>query len=935
MLNQLSTKFKFNYSFCLNLTPFGKVVSLILILLSQSITYGQGLKASGKKIVDSQGNEIILRGMGLGGWMIQEGYMMETSNFAGPQHEIKAKIEDLIGSANTAEYYKRWHLNHCTERDIDSLASWGFNSVRLPMHYNLFTLPIEQEPVADSNTWLEEGFALTDSLIKWCSARHMYVILDLHGAPGGQGRDANISDYDPPKPSLWESQANKNKTIALWRKLAQRYVNEPWVGGYDLINEPNWNFTAGGNQNGCSENGNAPLRELLINITNAIREIDQNHIIIIEGNCWGNNYNGLMPPWDPNMVASYHKYWSYNDAGSISGMINLRNTYNMPVWLGESGENSNQWFTAAIRLLENNKIGWAWWPLKKLSSVVNPMTIQKNSDYQTLLNYWQNGGTKPTAEFATNAMFQLAENAKIENCIFRKDIIDAMFRQVYDKTSAPFAKNEIPGTIPAAYFDLGENNIAYYDTDIADYHVSSGTYTSWNNGWAFRNDGVDIEQAFDADQGGKGFDIGWTADNEWMKYTTTVDSTAAYTLKVRYASSGTTASLRFLLNDIDIAAPVSLPSTGGTQQWKSISVNDVILPKGIQPIKLFWEKGGANLGYFSFELSGSSTGIAFKPLFAETVGETEVIQFTFNKSVAASVENISGLQCKVNGVIVPITNIIIKSVSPLQLSITLNKSIIDSDVITLDYSGTQLVSTDASLLGAFSDFPVKNNLPRHISIPGKFEAEAFVFNSGLQLETTTDVGGGQDLGYTNAGDFLDFLVRVEKTATYKIEARVACNSSAGILEFLQLSNNGSLLGTSRLDVPVTGGWQSWTSAYGEMQLTEGLGTLRIKVIQPEFNMNWFKFTEIVEDTSSQGLNNIRIYPNPVGRNQQLRVEVPEAMGKTKNLSIRSLNGSLMAESSLNADAEAEWVNLGHIEPGLYIVELQTEVTRWHTKLLIL
>jgi endoglucanase len=266
-----------------------RILLVLIIACLHTTAFTQGLKTSGKKIIDASGTEVILRGMGLGGWMIQEGYMMETGSFAGPQWQLKAKIEALIGKDNTTAFYDAWHANHCTERDIDSLASWGFNSVRLPMHYNLYTLPIEDEPVPGNNTWLTKGFAMTDSLIKWCAARHIYVILDLHAAPGGQGRDANISDYNPAKPSLWESEANKEKTIALWRKLAERYVNEPWVGGYDLINETNWSFTAGGNANGCSETSNAPLRQLLVNITNAIREVDKTHMIIIEGNCWGGN----------------------------------------------------------------------------------------------------------------------------------------------------------------------------------------------------------------------------------------------------------------------------------------------------------------------------------------------------------------------------------------------------------------------------------------------------------------------------------------------------------------------------------------------------------------------------------------------------------------------------------------------------------------------
>jgi hypothetical protein len=574
---------------------------LSLLLISTALS-AQGLKASGKKIVDQNGNEVILRGMGLGGWMLQEPYMMEMTGFAGTQWQIKQKIQSLIGDLNTEAFYDAWHANHCTRVDIDSMASWGFNSVRLPMHYNLFTLPIEDEPVVGQNTWLEKGFAMTDSLISWCKANHMYVILDLHAAPGGQGKDYAISDGDPAKPSLWESDANKNKTIALWRKLAERYANEPWVGGYDLINEPNWSFTTDGNQNGCSENSNIPLRQLYISITNAIREVDTKHIIIIEGNCWGNNYNGILPVWDTNMVLSFHKYWSINDQGSIAGIVNLRNQYNIPIWLGESGENSNSWFTDAIHLVEENGIGWAWWPLKKINSIVGPLTIVKTANYQTLLNYWNNGGTAPATSFAFNTLMQMAENAKIQNCIYHKDVTDAMFRQVYDSTTLPFTKHEIPGLILASDYDLGRLGKAYSDTDVADYHVTTGTSTTWNQGGAYRNDEVDISTSFDPEISSTVNYIGWIADNEWLQYSVDVDSTASYSVKFRYATSSAGSKIRLMVNDTDITGALSLPVTGGNQTWASFMINDLILYKGSQRIKVLFEKGGFNFDYLGFAL---------------------------------------------------------------------------------------------------------------------------------------------------------------------------------------------------------------------------------------------------------------------------------------------------------------------------------------------
>jgi aryl-phospho-beta-D-glucosidase BglC (GH1 family) len=909
-----------------------KLLFVLTILLLSLASSAQGLKASGKKIVDQNGNEVILRGMGLGGWMLQEPYMMEMTGFAGTQWQIKTKIEALIGTTNTVRFYDAWHANHCTRADIDSMAAWGFNSVRLPMHYNLYTLPIEKETVPGQNTWLEKGFVMTDSLIKWCKANQMYVILDLHAAPGAQGKDAAISDGDPSKPSLWDSEANKNKTIALWKKLAERYVDEPWVGAYDLINEPNWSFTADGNQNGCSENLNAPLKQLYMDITAAIRQVDTKHMIIIEGNCWGNNYNGIVPTWDNNMALSFHKYWSNNDQGSIQGIINLRNLYNIPIWLGESGENSNTWFTDALQLVEKNGIGWAWWPLKKINSIVGPLTIVKTAEYQTLLDYWNKGGTAPSVTFATNALMKMAENAKIQNCIFRKDIIDAMFRQVQDSTTLPFKNHTIPGVIMAVDYDMGRNGKAYMDTDIADYHVSSGSYTNWNSGNTYRNDGVDIGTSYDPEIASTINYVGWTADSEWLQYTLNVDSTAAYTVKFRYAALDNGAKIKLFVNDADMTGPLSLPATGGYQSWVTFPVNDVILYKGRQKIKVLFEKAGANLSTIGFFLNKKIEEIAFKPASAETHLQTEIIYLSCNKIFNGSTVSSSNFRCTVNGGVVNITSLTINSENPYQLIINLGQQIFDIDNIFLSYSGGTVSATDGTLLQNFSNLKVVNNLPVYTIIPGKIEAEAYSVNQGLVFETCTDTGGGKNAGFTNSGDFLDYRVRVVKTSKYTLEVRAACFNAAGKIEVQQINSSGAIVNSVQLNIPVTGGWQTWQTFTTSIELTEGIWTLRVKILQPEFNLNWFRFTEnsfgIQEDKNSV----FSVFPNPA--NDEVSILVPGSTGHSKTIKLWSSGGTLVRTMEMAESEVAKKLIVGNMPKGLYIVELEMSGKTIRNKLVI-
>lgn len=570
---------------------------LLIVLVSFSLgTMAQGfVHRNGQEIHDGNNKNIVFRGLGLGGWMVQEGYMLQTGAFAGPQHVIKQKISDLIGPIKTKEFYDSYKANGITKRDIDSLAAWGFNSVRLPMHYNLYTFPIEQETTAGQNTWLEEGFKMTDDLLTWCAANKIYLILDLHAAPGGQGKDANISDYDAAKPSLWDSKANQDKMVALWEKIATRYQDNPWIGAYDIINEPNWNFT-GTNQNGCDENSNGPLRDLQIRITKAIRAIDKNHLIFIEGNCWGNNYNGMFPLWDDNMALSFHKYWNQNDKASIQKMLDYRSQYNVPIWLGESGENSNVWFQEAISLVETNNIGWAFWPMKKIDNLAGVTSVTKTPEYEQLLAYWKSQNEKPSVDFAAKTLQQINDNFKIENVTIRYDVIDAMFRQVQTTETKAYKKHNLPGKLFATEYDLGQNKFAYYDTDVANYDGTK--FTKWNKGGKMRNDGVDIETCTDVTS--NGFQVAFIEDGEWLQYTVVNQKQNTYNVAIRYTSHNAGGKLHLENQNGRISETITLPSSGGFDKWKTATLKNVKLPEGINKIKIRFDKGNFNLNFLEF-----------------------------------------------------------------------------------------------------------------------------------------------------------------------------------------------------------------------------------------------------------------------------------------------------------------------------------------------
>src|SRR5579862_1498045 len=176
----------------------------------------------GAHIVAPNGERLHLRGINLGNWLVPEGYMWHFEKGPSSYREIAALLNDLIGPPQAASFWKRYRENYITEADIRFIHEAGFNSIRIPFDYKL----------------VEDGtaFPLLDQVIRWSKQAHLFVILDMHCAPGGQ-TGTNIDDswgY----PWLFESDEEQQFAVGFWRSIAQRYADEPTVLGYDLLNEP-------------------------------------------------------------------------------------------------------------------------------------------------------------------------------------------------------------------------------------------------------------------------------------------------------------------------------------------------------------------------------------------------------------------------------------------------------------------------------------------------------------------------------------------------------------------------------------------------------------------------------------------------------------------------------------------------------------------------
>jgi hypothetical protein len=516
-------------------------------------------------------------------------------------------------------------------------------------HYNLFT------QLGNPGVFNEKGFAIVDQIISWCKADNIYVVLDLHAAPGGEN-SGDISDYVAGQSSLWEDVAgstytsaqNRAVTIALWKELARRYANEGTIGGYDLINETNWTLP-----------NNTLLLNLMKDITAAIRTVDNNHILFVEGNSYANDYSGLTPAWDNNMAYSFHKYWNDVTDASLNFIFQIRDSQNVPIWMGEFGENSNHWIRNAVELMNKNNIGWAIWPFKKMGSISGAVSFKEPANWSAMATYI-NGGVKPSAAVGQAILDEMVQNVKLSNCSINSGYLYALFANNPTATK-PFSSITLPARIPATQYDEGKNGMAYSDVvyQTTQFGAGGGDYTAWNTGWYFRNDGVDIQYS----TAEKTAVVGWAVDNEWMNYTINTIGTKNYDLKVRVAGMG--GKLTVMVDGIAVIDHAPIASTGDWDTWSTVDLGTVNIASGSHVVKVVISTGGYNLNYLDFSeictatitspttnfcvggnvLLTASTGSSYKWMNGTTqVGTAQTYTATAAGSYTVEVTNTSG--CK-------------------------------------------------------------------------------------------------------------------------------------------------------------------------------------------------------------------------------------------------------------------------------------------------
>jgi len=379
------------------------------------------LKVKGQDIVTPNGESFLIQGINLGNWLNPEGYMFLFQDVSS-YRLIDQAFREMVGPDFTDQFWKTFKDNYITREDIAYIKQTGMNSIRLPFHYKLFT--DEDYMGLKSN---QDGFARVDSIIKWCKAEGLYVILDMHDAPGGQTGD-NIDDSYG-YPWLFESETSKQLFSEIWKKIADRYKNEPTVLGYDLLNEPIATYFTNKEE----------INKLLVPVykrgVEAIRSVDPNHIILLGGAQWNSNFSMFdEKAIDSNMLYTCHRYWCDTLQSNLQDFIDFRNKVNLPLYMGETGENTDEWVGGFRRLMERNNMGWHFWPYKKLEKTSCMVHIKKPANWDLIVEYTQKPrnnfneirAARPDQELVKKAMLELLENIKFAHCIKNQVYIKAL-----------------------------------------------------------------------------------------------------------------------------------------------------------------------------------------------------------------------------------------------------------------------------------------------------------------------------------------------------------------------------------------------------------------------------------------------------------------------------------------------------------------------------
>lgn len=377
----------------------------------------------GENLMDANGKKLYIVGTNLGNWLNPEGYMFDFKK-TNCEWMINDMVCELAGPDFAREFWQAFKDNYITEADIAYIKQTGANTIRLPFNYKLFT----REDYMGKNDETE-GFKQMDKVIDWCRKYDLHLILDMHDCPGGQTGD-NI-DNGHGYPWLFESESSQQLFCQIWQKIASRYKDEPVILGYELMNEPIATMFSDSLRAAL----NAKLEPLYKRATKAIREVDQNHIILLGGAQWNGNFEPFSDwKFDNKIMYTCHRYGGEPTKAAIQSIIDFRDKIKLPMYMGEIGHNTDQWQADFCATIKKANIGYTFWPYKKIDGSCM-MGIKKPADWDSTIVKFAEADrssfdairkARPDQEKGKKLLMQFVENAKKENCIPQKGYIKSM-----------------------------------------------------------------------------------------------------------------------------------------------------------------------------------------------------------------------------------------------------------------------------------------------------------------------------------------------------------------------------------------------------------------------------------------------------------------------------------------------------------------------------
>jgi len=370
------------------------------------------IKTNGTQLVDETGNSIILKGTNLGNWLVPEGYMFKMNQVNAPR-KIDELLYELVGPDSLQVFWKGFLNNYITHADIKYLKSIGVNHIRLPFHYKIFT---DDLYMGERNS----GFKYFDRLIDWCREEKMHVLLDMHCAPGGQTGD-NIDDSYG-YPYLFKSKSSQDLMTEIWVKIADKYKDEPVIIGYDIVNEPIAHYF-----NDELNDLNQKLVLLYSRIVKEIRVVDKEHIIFLNGSNWSGNFDVFEEVIDSNVVYEFHKYWFDVNQDAIQTYLDFRDKKQVPIYIGETGENTDEWVKDFRLLLDKHAVSWCFWPYKKMNNTRGIMNFNEPEEYHIISEY-ANSDRSTYLKVRENRpdviKVQKALNEFLENSLYKNNFVN-------------------------------------------------------------------------------------------------------------------------------------------------------------------------------------------------------------------------------------------------------------------------------------------------------------------------------------------------------------------------------------------------------------------------------------------------------------------------------------------------------------------------------